>query len=243
VDLSAGYFAPYREVLSASLPQLGTAQWIEAFNAHHGDAVRLVANAESLKALAYEQCVYVSGAVPTRVDAVHDLMNAAVWSRFPCTKRAINSLHIADGARADSANARSHLRDGLTLWDEVGLIIACDDPVLKAAHARHDWQTLLIDARARWHNDIHITVFGHGLLESLATQSHPQLTGKALWIPSMPEAAWDGFCAGYVRAHADKLKATLLPLPVFGVPGWSPANVDPHFYANAAIFRPARDRP
>ena len=30
----------------------------------------------------------------------------------------------------------------------------------------------------------------------------------------------------------------LLPLPVLGIPGWWPANENPGFYADTAVFRP-----
>ncbi len=52
------------------------------------------------------------------------------------------------------------------------------------------------------------------------------------------------------RALDAWLAATLTPehqalkpyqhLPVMGIPGWSPANEDPSFYADREVFRPRR---
>ena len=54
--------------------------------------------------------------------------------------------------------------------------------------------------------------------------------------PSLAEM--DRWVAGDLRVEklADKPFAHL---PVLGVPGWWPANEDPAFYDDAAVFRPA----
>ena len=52
-------------------------------------------------------------------------------------------------------------------------------------------------------------------------------------------AAWDGWLAQTLNAPLLAQKP-FTPLPVLGVPGWSPANNDPAYYADAQVFRPRR---
>jgi Protein of unknown function (DUF3025) len=168
-------------------------------------------------------------------------MNAAAWAVFPLSKRQLNVRHIRDGKDMQSGNLRSRLRDGLTLFDEVGVVIQCSDPQLRALHADHAWHMLFIDQRHRWHTDVQITIFGHGLLESLGSRPHLGTIGKALWFPAeIPAAQMDHAIADVIAQADDTFVQTLLPLPIFGVPGWHSDNGHPEFYADTTIFRPQR---
>jgi Protein of unknown function (DUF3025) len=231
-------FAPYRDTLQALFPLLGDSRWIDAFNGQTAPQVRLVADDAERGALEYEQAIHTCGAIPTRVGALHDLLNAVVWQRFPMTKRLLNAKHVADGAREDSPNKRSPLRDGLTLFDESGVVIVGEAGDLPAAHQAHDWHNLFVTQRAQW-GSLQVLVFGHGLLESLIARPHNGLVGKTLWLnAAIPAAQVDGFLSEFLGKVGDEFKAHLRPLPICGVPGWDRVNANPDFYADARVFRP-----
>ena len=51
---------------------------------------------------------------------------------------------------------------------------------------------------------------------------------------------FDGMMAGYLSASGSlRTTASLVPLPLLGVPGWWPDNGNVAFYENARYFRPA----
>jgi Protein of unknown function (DUF3025) len=231
-------FAPYRESLRTLFPLLGDPRWIDTFNRQTAPQVQLIADDVERGAMEYERAIHTCGAIPTRVAALHDLLNAVVWQRFPKTKRLLNAKHVADGVRADSPNKRSPLRDGLTLFDESGVVIVGEVGDLRAAHEAHDWHDLFVTQRARW-GALQVFVFGHGLLESLIARPHNGLVGKTLWLNAdIPAAQIDGLLSEFFGTVSDDFKAHLRPLPICGVPGWDRANVSPDFYADARVFRP-----
>lgn len=230
-------FSLYRSTLDAAYPRLGDARWIERYNAAAPPHVQLIADETERGAMAYEQCIHVHAKIPTRLGVLHDLMNAAVWQQFPFTKRALNARHIAEGEDEIAPNRRSALRDGLTLFDESGLIIVGESGDLPAAHSAHDWHTLFVAQREAWQR-LQVIVFGHGLLESLASRAHPGLAGKTLWLrEAIPAAQIDAFLSEIVKKTGEDFKSHLRPLPVCGVPGWDPRNLAPDFYTDARIFR------
>jgi hypothetical protein len=231
-------FSPYRTTLDSAFPQLGDALWIEQYNASFNPQIQLIADKTERGAMAYEQFIHAQAKIPTRVGVLHDLMNAAVWQQFPLTKRALNAKHISEGEHDSAPNRRSALRDGLTLFDESGLIIVGESGDLPAAHRAHDWYTLFFTQREAWQR-LRVIVFGHGLLESLATRPHPGLVGKTLWLrEAIPAAQMDAFLSEIVKKTDENFKSHLRPLPVCGVPEWDPRNGDPDFYTDARIFRP-----
>jgi Protein of unknown function (DUF3025) len=231
-------FSPYRPTLDAAHPLLGDRRWIEQYNAAVAPQVQLIADETERGAMAYEQFIHAHAKIPTRVGALHDLMNAAVWRQFPLTKRLLNTKHLAEGEDLATPNRRSSLRDGLTLFDESGIIIVGESGDLPAAHIAHDWRTLFVAQREAW-QQLQVIVFGHGLLESLATRAHPGLVGKTLWLQqSIPAAQIDGFLSEIIKKTGHDFKTHLRPLPLAGVPGWNPRNAHPDFYTDARIFRP-----
>src|SRR6185503_18023178 len=75
----------------------------------------------------YEVHVFETGHVQTRPDNRHDLFNALAWLAFPITKARINAMHAAEIPR--EGGTRGRLRDMLTIFDEGGAIVACDEGI------------------------------------------------------------------------------------------------------------------
>ena len=88
----------------------------------------------------YEVGVYESGRVATRPESLHDWFNALAWLAFPSTKARINAMHAH--AIAHERGHRGRLRDLLTLLDEGGALVACDDAALSALLRAHQWRAL-----------------------------------------------------------------------------------------------------
>ena len=133
-------------------------------------------------------------------------------------------LQAAAIARDGVQPRRGPLRDALTLFDENGALLQAPAPLWQALCQR-DWAALFITHRALW-AEARLTLVGHALLEQLATAPRKPLTAHVLpadTVLAMDEAAWAA--------------KPFSPLPVLGVPGWWPANADPSFYADAAVFR------
>lgn len=175
---------------------------------------------------AYEAFIRRSAQVPTR-DNLHDLFNGLQWWAQPALKARLNVLQAAEIARTGIAARRGPLRDALTLMDENGALLAAPAPLWAALRAR-DWRALFITRRALWH-EARLVLVGHALLEQLACAPRKPLTAHVLDAAdplALDEAGW--------------ARKPFCPLPVLGVPGWWPANEDPAFYDDAAVFRPPR---
>jgi hypothetical protein len=242
MNTSAPCFVHYADLLQRFPFGERDTAWLETYNASLAPAYALRADANAYKALAYEQRISATRTIPTRVGSVHDWLNAMVWAKFPLTKAAINARHVAEGGTG-AGNARSRVRDALTLFDESGVVICGGDTRLRATHAAHDWLALFEHARGRWRDELRVIVFGHGLLESLATRPHKALTGKALWFlpekhENVPTPQLDAVLAAYFSAADASAIDQLLPLPIAGVPGWHADNDKAAFYDDHRVFRP-----
>ena len=186
---------------------------------------------------AYEAHIFQAGTVPTR-DNLHDFFNGLVWLAFPEAKRRLNELQAAEIARAGIGATRGPLRDALTLFDENGAVLDAPEPLWRALAAR-DWHTLFVTQRALW-SEARLWIFGHALLEKLATP-RKALTAHVLRLP--PPAA-GGSVAPCDRALARSLapdhlaQKPFVPLPVLGVPGWWAGNAAANFYDDPKVFRP-----
>lgn len=177
---------------------------------------------------AYEAHIHAQAAVPTR-DNLHDLFNGLVWLALPALKRRLNQLQAGEIARQGVRAQRGPLRDALTLMDENGALLQAP-AVLWQALRQRDWSGLFVRHRALW-AQARLTLVGHALIEQLASAPRKPLTAHVLCADdplALDEAAW-----------ATK---PFTPLPVLGVPGWWPANQDPAFYDDVAVFRPLRSR-
>lgn len=205
----------------------------------------------------YEPRCYLKGEVQTRADNWHDLLNALVWLVFPKAKAAINARHyeaLTDIAESvdKSRSQRGAVRDMNTLFDESGVIVACADPELAGLLRDFRWKELFWSQRERVEASMDFFLFGHGLYEK-ALQPYVGMTGQGLLLPV--EQAFFGWPAERRLAHLDELlaqylaapehcrdTAELTPVPLLGVPGWTPDNDSPAYYDNTAYFRPGRRR-
>jgi hypothetical protein len=213
-----------------------------------GVPLRFVAMGQ-VPAGAYEQVIRDKGEVPTRVEGagmLHDWFNALAWLAFPRTKARLNRLHCDALAGGQPASAgRGALRDAATLLDENGALFVCRDPRLSAGLRHRDWRALFVDGRERFARHATVRVLGHGLSEKLLAP-YKAVCAHA-WIVELPPQACGGPGGDALDAmlaqglRSDALRAAnLCPLPLLGVPGWWPANADPAFYDDAAVFRSGR---
>ncbi len=209
----------------------------------------------------YEPRCYLKGEVPTRADDWHDLFNALVWLTFPKAKAAINAHHyraLADIGHAEDGKAgsqRGALRDVNTLLDESGVIVVCADAELAGLLRDFRWKELFWRRReqlrprsSRQAMGFHL--FGHGLYQK-ALRPYVGITGQGLLLAVEPgffgrplaqqSAYLDSLLAGYL-ADPQHCRSTreLCPVPLLGIPGWTPDSEDPSYYDNTSYFRPGR---
>jgi hypothetical protein len=182
----------------------------------------------------YEVRVFETGRVETRPDSLHDFFNALAWLAFPRTKAKLNALHAAEIPR--ERGRRGRLRDLLTIFDEGGAIVQCDDPELLSLLRGFRWKELFWQNRTRVRADMRIVVLGHAVLEK-ALEPWPGITCKAMLVPAAadPDTAARAWLE---RLAPDATPRHLAPLPVFGFPGWLAQ--DEAFYDDARYFRPWR---
>jgi hypothetical protein len=252
------YIANYFQISPAFAPiapyaqQLAWGSWPQAEH-YYPDLNALGAPVQFVQdnpVQSYELYIGATAQVPTRHALWHDYFNALVWCRFPQAKLEINRLHRAHMTDATTMQ-RTPGRDGLTLLDESGALVICDDEELLTLLREMNWPELFVTQRARVEQHLRVLVFGHGLLEKFL---HPYIgmTAKALLmrasteVVSMPLVelcAWaDEHLAQQLRADGQLLSADLCPLPILGVPGWWDANRETSFYDNAQYFRRHRQR-
>jgi hypothetical protein len=176
----------------------------------------------------YEVRVFESGRVETRPDNLHDWFNALAWLAFPCTKARINALHAAEIPR--EGGRRGRRRDMLTIFDEGGAIVQCDDAELVSLLKSFSWKELFWQQRQRVQASMRFLVIGHAVLEQ-AFEPRPGITCKAVFAG---KSTLDVEVADQLRTIPSPRE--LAPLPVFGFPGWLPQ--DEAFYRDVRYFRP-----
>ena len=181
----------------------------------------------------YEIGVYESGCVSTRAGSLHDWFNALAWLAFPCTKARINALH-AGALPSEPKGRRSPLRDLLTIFDEGGALIVSADETLLDLLRRAAWKALFLDNRARVLENMKVVVFGHAVQEQ-SLDPRPGITCKAIVLPGGDLDA--GAAQWLAEAPPGSSPKTLLPVPIFGYPGWSEGQ-DATFYGDKRYFRP-----
>jgi hypothetical protein len=201
-----------------------------ALRTENGNPVRFVP--PTAKDAYYEVKVYGSGEVETRPGSLHDFFNALAWLAFPRAKARLNALHAAEIPR--EGGRRGRLRDLLTIFDEGGAIVLCDQPDLVALLQDMQWKELFWHQRERVRCEMRIVVFGHAVLEQ-ALKPWPGITCKAIVAPASaePDAAVHAWLGALQPGASPR---DLAPLPVFGFPGWSAQ--DPAFYDDTRYFRP-----
>jgi hypothetical protein len=245
---------PYRALLDAlgmtraqPSPDPTCLDTLNALATEHGTTqaaglpLRFVIPDGRLSARDYETHILQTGQVPTRADTWHDVMNALVWLRFPRFKSALNAAH-GEALTVETNTLRCRRRDALTVLDESGVWVISRNPALPAWLAAGEWSKLFWDHRTEVEAGMRFVMVGHALLEK-ALAPYPSMTGKCLTLLSdtLDIDSADERAANALEAIESPRQ--LAPLPVQGVPGWDAANADAAYYANQAVFRPARTAP
>jgi hypothetical protein len=204
----------------------------------------------------YEPRIFLTGEAQTRLENWHDLFNALVWLTFPLSKAGLNARHhaaLVQDMETTRKTQRSAAQDALTLFDESGVIVACCDEALSKLLQERKWKELFWGRRHELPAAMGFFLFGHSLYEK-ALQPYAGMTGKCLIIPvtagffEQPIASQIGELDRHI---AEKLGTPgsfqspreLSPLPVLGVPGWSPDNATETYYEDTRYFRPAPTMP
>lgn len=221
--------------LDAGLEGLNAAAHKAAIRVASGRPLRFVAPPkEAARYGDYELRVHETGCVETRPGSLHDLFNALAWLAFPATKAALNDLHAKQIPL--ERERRGRFRDLLTLFDEGGAIVACDDPALISLLRAHRWKELFWQHRDRVRRGLRIHVVGHAVLEQ-ALRPWPGITCKVVFVPAAGDA--DQAAAAWLRALPESATPReMASLPVFGYPGWLGGSERAEFYDDARYFRP-----
>ena len=135
----------------------------------------------------YEVSVFETGRVATRAESPHDWFNALAWLAFPRTKARINAMHAAEIPREweRSGGRRGRLRDLLTIFDEGGALVACDDAELVALARGFRWKELFWESRSRVKAAMRFLVLGHAVLEQ-ALEPRPGISCSWYASPRSP---------------------------------------------------------
>jgi hypothetical protein len=201
----------------------------------------------------YEPRCYLKGEVPTRENNWHDLLNALVWGTFPLAKAAINLRHyraLTGDENPLTCSQRGAVRDTNTLLDESGVIVAYAHDELAELLRNFQWKQLFWQRREQVKFSMGFYLFGHGLYEK-TLRPYIGMTGQGLLLPVVQAffdwplarqlAHLDQLLAGYLNedAHCCSTRE-LTPVPLLGVPGWTPENEVEQFYDNTNYFRTGR---
>jgi hypothetical protein len=204
----------------------------------------------------YEPRIYLTGEAQTRLENWHDLFNALVWLTFPLSKAALNARHHMAQVQAMGADQKPHrsaTQDSLTLFDESGVIVACSDEELSGLLQGRKWKELFWNRRHELPNAMGFFLFGHSLYEK-ALHPYSGMTGKSLIVPvtaNFFEQSLATQISELDSSIAERLGTPesfqspkeLAPLPVLGVPGWTPDNAAATYYEDTRYFRPAPTMP
>jgi hypothetical protein len=246
IDWTAPWLLPFANVGADVAAQ---SHWLEALNRAAGRrAITTGAGRPLLFELPvtaagepYEAKIARSGRVPTRAN-LHDFFSALAWLSFPRSKARLNALQADAIAREGVGETRGALRDAATLIDENAVLLVTRRADLVAALRSHDWPRLFLAEREAWDREVRALGFGHALIEKLA-RPYKAITAHALPVDLPASASVAEVDAALAAQLDDRLSARqLLPVPVLGIPGWCAENADPAFYADAAVFRPAKVR-
>jgi len=213
----------------------------------HGRRIRFLP--PQADGLAYECRIRDSGEVETRPGNWHDFFNALVWLTFPQAKRILSGRHAQ--AMGPAGEVRGATRDALTHFDECGIVVLSSQPELLDLLRDFQWKALFAERRTDVLHAMRFVVFGHATYEALL-KPFRGLTAKAILHDI--DASWLNLPAAAQIAAVDALLAADLasgrytrprdfqPLPLLGIPGVTPASVDPAYYDDTWQFRTGRRR-
>jgi len=238
IDWQAPWLAPVA-VLGQQVAAHCAAGWplpaaLNACAPAGGAPVRFVPQSELPAGEAYESYIFNSKQCPTR-EGLHDFFNGLMWLRFPRTKARLNQLQAAQISADGIGQVRGPLRDALTLFDENMAFLQAPSPLWDALRAKR-WPVVFGDLRPLWAQS-QLLLFGHALLEKLVLP-RKAITAHVLLVQPQTQAIAD--LDAWVAAALSPTQLAAKPfanLPVLGVPGWWPANEDPTFYQDSAVFR------
>jgi hypothetical protein len=245
------WVAHYPWIAAADWPSVAALNSLLGERAHAvtGLPLRFVEQTPELlrDGLHYEQRSFERGAISTRADNWHDLLNALIWIHYPVLKSALNARYAAE-LHDRVGKERSRAQMAITHFDEGGAIVLLRDPELIRYWDRHDWHGLFWTERRAWQDGrIQVVVFGHAMLEH-ALMPHQVVTAKCVLAcveetesPIAAEQRVLGQLAERIR-NGDCLNdpQELRPLPLSGIPDWHDANREEAFYQTAECFRPLR---
>ena len=210
----------------------------------------------------YQMRIFLSGEVPSRADNWHDFFNAWSWIFFPRSKAALNLRHFicADELygfpwRRQAGN-RNAEQDFLTLFDEGGLVVVCEDDELWRLIQERRWEQLFLKNRARLKEDVVFLPFGHALFDC-ALAGNPKIHASAIRVKANPSSmkkskgtlysealasvdeklSWE-LVSRAVYVHSDALSA----IPIWGIPGWSRNAEEESFFQDTSYFRSTLQR-
>lgn len=232
------WYAPWQDIGQQVERQvaMGLPLW-DALNCVGAAPMRFVPHDHLPPAVAYERFITDTGTCPTR-PGLHDFFNGLCWMQFPATKKKLNQLQAqciaSDGVRP----VRGALRDALTLLDENAAFLQAPQPLWDVLVAKQ-WPLLFGSMRPLW-REARLVLFGHALLEKLQTPRKAVTAHVYRVLPAAGSLAdMDAWIAADLNAEHLATKP-FAHLPVLGVPGWWPANTEPGFYDDPAVFRPPR---
>lgn len=200
----------------------------------------------------YEASIYLRGELAVYADSWHDFFQILAWATFPQAKRALNTAHYAALEQRMTSNdpaRRGPVEDALTLFDENGALILCEDDTL-LDHIRHlQWKTLFWKRRAELADKLRCIVFGHGLYEK-ALNPYVGMCAHAILLHCDPSVLSGS--QKHLLDYADRRLAAhlaggvaspraLYPFPLLGLPQWFDNNAE-EFYDNTDYFRSLRQR-
>lgn len=199
----------------------------------------------------YEQIIFETKKVPTRPNW-HDFFNGLIWSQFPKTKHYFNRQHMAE-IELQGNTKRSPIRDRLTHFDECGIVLFTTQKQVVTQLQDHQWDDLFVKNSANWHQQTLAVIFGHALWEMLLAP-FIGLTAKATVIEisdnemltlhkRQKSAQFYAICDVLLSEHLESkqlitTKKPWLPLPLLGIPQWSPFKQNDSFYSNEKYFMP-----
>ncbi len=195
--------------------------------------------------LGYEERIWTTGRVETRLDNWHDFFNGLVWLAFPKAKQALNVRHW----KSRLPGTRGAARDAMTHLDECGILVACSCPELLGLLRDFQWKRLFWEERERLQAHMEFHVFGHATYEQLLAPFRG-LTAKAVLYPVAPEwhaqslearrQSLDCRLAEDIGAGHYLAPKELHPLPLLGIPGLVPESAAPAHYDDTWQFRSGR---